>query len=91
MNQAKFEQLSKAYLEGLEKAVIDNPDDYGGRHIGTTPSEYAAMVGARMLGNIASGNFFRNSYDSQGWRNARKSLGIKNTQKAIYEFLEIVK
>lgn len=94
MNRDKFEQLSIAYAAGLEKAVEAEPAEYGlGMRLRntTTSSEYAKIVSARMLGRIASGHAYSNSYDGDGWKNACKTLGIKHSRKAILTFIEIEK
>lgn len=87
INAAKFETFSNAYREGLEEAVRAKPEDYFTQ--GATPEKYAEIVSARMLGNIAAGKHMQNNYDSHGFRNACKKVGIKHTRKAILEYLEI--
>lgn len=88
MNKLKFEQLSIAYVKGLEKAIIDKPEDYG--LVNVLPHEYALHVGTKQLLNIEEGRFYRNAYTgSAGWKNACKALGIKHTEKAIRAFLEL--
>lgn len=87
MNQDKFKTFSEAYRKGLEKAVTAKPEDYFMQ--GATPEHYAKVVSDRMMGNIAAGKHFSNNYDSPGFRNACKTVGIKHTRKAILEYLEI--
>lgn len=87
MNQDKFKEFSEAYREGLEKAVLSHPEDYFTQ--GATPAQYADIVSKRMMGNIAAGKHYSNNYDSPGFRNACKKVGIKHTRKAIFEYLEI--
>lgn len=87
MNQEKFATFSAAYRVALEAAVTANPEDYVTR--GATPSEYARVVGDRMLGLIASGKHMGINYDSDGFKRTCKALGIKFTRKAMLAYLEI--
>lgn len=87
MNQDRFKTFSEAYRQGLEAALTANPEDYFMQ--GASAKMYAEVVSARMMGNIAAGNHMTNNYNSAGFRNACKTVGIKHTRKAILAYLEI--
>lgn len=53
-----------------------------------TAAEGATMTANKMLAGIASSPMGVN-YGGNGFKNACKTLEIKNTRKAIFEYLEI--
>ena len=84
MNQDKFESFSKAYREKLVEVVAAKPDQFF-----YTPAE-ASIVADKMLKAISEEPLMVN-YNGEGFKRACKALGIKNTRKAIFEYLGIEK
>lgn len=83
MNTEHFEKFSKAYSEGLAAANKAEPENYFYKS-----ADEVAVVAARMLTAIGSKPYGVN-YSGGGFKRACKALGIKNTRKAIFEYLEI--
>jgi hypothetical protein len=86
MKTEQFEQFSRAYTAGLLAAVQASPDEY--MLSGRTPDEYASQVAAKMLAAIQA-NPKSVNYTGGGFKRACKTLGIKYTRKAIWEFLGV--
>lgn len=86
MNPEAFDRFSEAYRAGLLAAVTASPGDY--MLNGRPPVAYAEHVANRILQSI-SDNPSGVSYDGGGFKRACKSLGIKHTRKAIWQYLGI--
>lgn len=87
MNTDKFAIFSQAYKTGLIAAVTKEPELYL-LPKNMTAEEGALVTANKMLSAIADRPMMVN-YDSKGMKLACKALGIKNTRKAIFEYLEI--
>lgn len=88
MNQEKFKTISKAYRDGLEKAIGEHPQDYALAK-GETASQYADRISGLILGRIKDGRANIVNYDSRGWKLACKAVKITASRKSIMEYLEI--
>lgn len=84
MNQDNFESFSKAYREKLTEAVVAKPN-----HFFYSPGD-ASTVADKMLKAIVTNPLMVN-YGGEGFKRTCKALGIKNTRKAIFEYLGIEK
>lgn len=86
MNQEKFKTFSEVYAESLLKAMFENPDKYGVSQPNITKG--ACFIAEKMLQAIKDDPKMVN-YTGDGFKKACKTLGIKQTRKAIFEYLEI--
>lgn len=82
MNLERFEAFSVAYRAGLVAAVSQPESGY---YYGP---EQAPAVADKMLAAIAAKPYGVN-YGGDGFKRACKVLGIKNTRKAILEFIGV--
>ena len=90
MNQDKFQLFKQAYRIGLEEAVKKYPSEYGLEDKSTEQQvQYAEIVTNKMMKYIGEGKHKEVNYDSRGFKNACKSLGIKFSRKNIFLFLEV--
>lgn len=83
MNQQKFEEFSKAYRAGLAEAVEMFPEKYA------YPLSRVDVFATKILSSIAEnprGVVYTNSV---GFKKTCLKLGIKYTQKSIFEYLEV--
>jgi hypothetical protein len=75
---AQLDRFFSIYTRHLERCVRDRPDDY------RYPVEKVPEVASRMRNGVEAG---RASIEGPAFRATCKELGIKQTYKAIYEFL----
>ena len=81
-DKKRFDLFSAAYREGLAKAMKDHPDEY---MVGLTSDEIAD----RLLKKVSTHGIGAVSVpQSKGFKNACKTLGIKQTYKEIGAYLE---
>jgi hypothetical protein len=87
MNEEKFEQFSKVYRESLVKAYAANPEKY----VLPRNLEFneALTAHAQRILNEMDRNPIGVLYSGDSFKIVCKTLGIKFTRKAIFEYLEI--
>jgi hypothetical protein len=88
MNTEAFDRFAEAYRAGLLAAVEASPEDYAVRH-GQTPREYAEKTADFMLRSIEANPRSVNYGGGGGFKRACRTLGIKYTRKAIWEYLGV--
>ena len=78
-NPLKLQVFQTVYLEELKRAITERPEVYA------YPVEEAEEVAFRMMTAICKGSANK---DSIAIQRTLKRLGIKNTYKAIAQYLE---
>lgn len=81
MNEQNFVRFKKAYEQGLTEAVRKYPEEYD------YPPEQAGIVAEKMFAAILKNHKQVMYINSRGFKNACSLVGIKYSQKAIFEFL----
>lgn len=82
MNAENFNKFAVAYEEGLTQAVKTKPEEY------YYPVEEVPKVVEKMMKAIREEPKMVN-YNGSGFKLTCKKLGIKNTRKAILEYLGV--
>ena len=83
MNLEAFDRFSAAYRAGLLSAVTEAPDAYA------WPASEASRVADKMLDRIRHTPRAVNYGGGGGFKRACRTLGIKYTRKAIFEYLGV--
>jgi hypothetical protein len=86
MNKENFELFSKAYRLALVISVDAFPEKYV---LPNEPSEMAVLKHAERILNEIARNPKGVNYNGDAFKLVCKTLAIKNTRKAIFEYLEI--
>ncbi len=90
MNEERFKLFSEAYRAGLLAAMRARPEAYVMLKSAEDVPFAAELTADKMLKAIKDKPAMV-AYNGDGFKRTCKALGISNTRKAIFEYLEISK
>lgn len=89
MNQDRFKLFSEAYRAALVIAVSEHPEKYTMTLYKYEQPEFAVKLHAQRILDGIETNPLGINYNGDSFKLVCKTLGIKYTRKAIFEWLEI--